>query len=394
MRAASLSPIWQNNLADVVAASQHPLNGVLAPHPDRQLQAMARHGYLPIALVDKRGHRAAAPYLDALRWTFDAQRLPLRAGAPALEALTRRFGELLTREPAGEPPLGDAHTRRLRTLVLCMGLFDSMAPRQARRVLNELLGHPALARPDPGRRALADGSAVALCAWTIAWRRLLGSSPLYDVLLRAQAHAASQPGTGRAHLLAEEIVLVCTLHLHERQRVAESQLADAADDEPALRPLLHHTRSALAFLQGDPDAASRVDALLDHLLRPERLWTAADTLVLLHLAHLATPLEAADRALLEGDDGVSMHFQALHGFALAFADRGQPLHTDQAERVLAAVVALLRHLASLVPDGQPAGAPRVVALLPQALRRQALNRLDDRERRSLVSTGEPLGPGV
>jgi hypothetical protein len=394
MRAPSLSHIWQNNLADVAAAGQHPLSEVLAPHKDTQLQAMARDGYLPIALVDKRGHQAAAPYLDALRWSFDSQRLPLRAGAPVLEALARRFVELLCREPAGEPLLGHAHGRRLRTLALCTRLFESTAPRQLRRVLHELLNHQALARPEPARRTLADVPALAISAWSVAWRRLLGSSPLYDVLLQAQNHTASLPCAERAHMLSEEIVLVCTLHLHERQRVALARLAECAEREPALLPLLHHTQAALAFLHGDGTGAAQVDALLDHLLHEERLWTASDTLLLLNLAHLATPLEPADCAALGGDDSLAMHFQELHRFALGFADRGPPLCSDQIARVRTATVAMLRHLASLVPEGQPAGAPMVVALLPQALRRAALARLSAHERKSLLPAIDPPDAGV
>ncbi|MBL0943925.1 MAG: hypothetical protein IBJ04_06310 [Hydrogenophaga sp.] len=393
MRAPSLRYIWQNNLADVAAASQYPLSEVLAPHKEKQLQAMARDGYLPIALVDKRGQRAAAPYLEALRWSFDSQRLPLRAGAPVLEALARRFVALLGREAASEPPLGNDHTRRLRTLALCMRLFESMAPRQAKRVLHDLLNHKALAHPEPERPTLADIPALALCAWTIAWRRLLGSSPLYDVLLQAQTHAASLPCAERAHMLSEEAVLVCTLHLHERQRVTLARLADDAERQPALRPLLRHTQAAVAFLQSESDAGTQVDALLDHLLHEERLWTAADTLLLLHLAHLTTPLVPADCATLGGEDGLAMHFQSLHGFALGFADQGLQLRTDQAARVQTAAVALLRHLASLVPDGQPAEAPLVVGLLPHALRQAALARLSECERKRFLPY-DPCDAGV
>jgi hypothetical protein len=389
MQAPSLGYIWQNNLADVAAASQHPLSEVLAPHKEKRLQAMARNGYVPIALVDKRGHRAAAPYLGALRWSFDSQRLPLWAGAPPFEALVHHFVELLGREPAGDLPLGNSHTRRLRTLALCMRLFESLAPRQAKRGLIELLKHKSLAQLQPGRRALADIPAVALCACTIAWRCLLGSSSQYDVLLQAQSHAGSLPCEERARMLSEECVMVCTLQLHERQRFVLAQLADVAEGQTALEPLLHLTQTALAFLQAARDVDAHADALLDHLLHEERLWTAADILLLLHLAHLSSPLVPADCATLGGEDGLAMHFQELHRFALRFAHRGPPLRAEQAERVQTATVALLRHLASLVPEGQPAGAPLVVGLLPHALRQAALARLSAHERKSLL----PPEPG-
>jgi len=388
MRAHSYRPFWNAYLADAAAAHLHPQAEVLAPHTEPQLRALAQP-YAQLARVDHSGQRAAAPYLDALRWSLEVRQLSAPGGAASLDALGRRFMALMGRLPACTPALGDAHTRRLRAMVLGLRLFECLGTRHVKKVLTELLCHEALVQPEPGETTLVDVQSMALSAWTLAWRRLLGTSPLYDLLLQVQSHTAVLPPAARAQLLAEECVLVCTFDLHERLRVVSERLAACADTHPGLQPLRAHTQQTVAFLQGAPLTEVEIDALLDHLLREESLWSAADTLLLLHMAHRFVPLEGPDLSALGGDDALALHFGRLHNVGLAAIEQGWQPPPGQARRVQAAAVSLLRHLASLVPAGEPAGVPLLVALLPHALRRAASAQLCPHERRSLGLAEQP-----
>lgn len=377
---------WNPDVAGAVAARLHPPAAALAVDTEDALKARARP-YRSLALTDRSGYRAAAPYLQALRWTHDAQRLlqggrwAPRAGAGvcAVDVLSRAFDELVRRPSCVASPLDTPGLREWRAELLATRLFDLPGTRAIRAVLKACLPSPDPQDAGAGAGGMVDRPALATAAWTVAWRRRYATTGMVLVLQDIALGQGRAPARPRALLLVEDAVLNRFLRPSSRVTGIRNELAALVADEPELAPQLAHLDTALRFLDADASSADTIDPLIDHLLADDTPWRASDILLLVHLSHLVVPGDD------DGDSprpvgGHERHVEKLVAFSLAAAAQGMLLSDEQARRVQDAAVRLLKRLASLVPPGRPAHGDAVRALLLPEVLEKALARLTPDER--------------
>ncbi|MGC4396074.1 hypothetical protein [Hydrogenophaga sp. T2] len=376
---------WNTDVASAVAAHLHSPPIALAVDTEDALKTRARH-YQSLALTSRSGHTAAAPYLEALHWTHDAQRLtrggrwaPLAdSGVCAADVLSQAFEELVLRPSSVASRLDTARTRHWRAEVLTMRLFDHPDTQAVRAALKACLVPCGVRSNGAAVHRLVDVQALAAVAWSVAWRRQCGTSGLSLALQAIQLGQGVAPARQRALLLVERAVLDRYMHTPAKAAAVRSELEALVLTNADFAPLLAHLDMALRFLNADAASAEAVDPLIDHLLAEDTPWHASDTLLLLHLSHLVVPGDDEDS--LHRTAGQERHFQKLNRFAFTAAAQGLLLSHEQAQRVEDAAVRLLQHGASLVPEGEPAHAEAVLALLLPEVRDKALARLTPGER--------------
>ena len=328
---------------------------------------------------------------ETLLWLRDAERLPMVLPRPFnarnVDAMTRLsgiFNNLLARPSSPDKEPQDARTRQWCAEVLTMRLFDSIDTNDARQVLGVLLTHETMVQFGTSPHALPDAAQLPLVTWTVAWRRLLDTPGVFDVLEGIQERCAgAMPPRDRARMLVEACVLATASYNDKNSLLNLAELQYLTQEHPELAPLLAHLQRAIDFLNAHEGAQRTITPLIDHLLRDDTMWTASDTQLLLHLSHMVVGSDGEDR--LPRSDRMAMHHKKLVMFSMELASKHVFLTDEQALGVEDAAVRLLQHLASLVPQGKPAHADAVLALLPAVLREKALERLTPGERARFVA---------
>ena len=172
------------------------------------------------------------------------------------------------------------------------------------------------------------------------------------------------------------------------------KVRQSIDARPLLAKQFCELEDMFDFLCGEETVApDTLNRLIDHLLREDALWGAADITLLLHLSVLSDidpsvlAQEPTDIGLLDGSS--KRHVETMNHlarFRYSHALRGTALQGPQIDQVENALVAFMAHLCLLVPEHQPAGAWKHLVLIPQPLLVSAFLRLGISERVKIAAS--------
>ncbi|HVL07665.1 MAG TPA: hypothetical protein VM512_00665 [Burkholderiaceae bacterium] len=400
------------------------------------LRRMARV-FAKLAMLNKTGLQSVKPYLATLREAHSA--------AEFLSTLLQKLDEginlfiLLSddwQKSKNRAPLNNLGLNRaLRTLHPCgapagssMAAARKRMERYLSHMVHQLSTHCAEGHPLVGVQVAEQFVIDALTTHCLDWpattpRTLLDNDKLFlcftAVVSRDWQYEPSERSyhygrpphrlLNKMHLLhgllpPQEVVLLslerAILEWHDSDFDTEvgkdwaRKVRQSIDSRPLLAKQFCELEDMFDFLCGEETVApDTLNRLIDHLLREDALWGAADITLLLHLSVL-TDIDPSVLAQEPTDigrlDGASKrHVEAMNHlarFRYSHALRGTALQGTQIDQVEDALVAFMAHLCLLVPEHQPAGAWKHLVLIPQPLLVSAFLRLGISERVKIAAS--------
>lgn len=434
--AAPLRPdIWRDVVETVSAQlfSRHTLQHCI---DTSQLRHLAR-AYAQLARLNKASLQKARPFLATLREAHCA--------AVAFSALLRQLDEGISLFRAWRH---DWRTAKVRAFVNGHGLhlalratYPREAPREsiaavARmrmecylahlvRRLSRLYKDPSVGVkaaeqividvlqafqndwPDTTPTTLLDNNKLVLCFGAVVFRDWLYEPFTYGEFEPKHGLAPSglmrelkqMPGFLPPRELALLAIDQAILRLYASGLKTDDALAFThelrllVDRHPQLETQLLELEEMLGFLTGEAITGAMLNRLIDHLLREDAHWGAADITLLLHLAVLTgidtSTLAHEHTAIGSLDTASVLHVEAMDHLARFQRDhalRGTALLPAQVHRIEGALVDFMKHLCLLVPEHQAAGAWKHLELIPQPLLVSAFLRLDISERVKIAAS--------